>query len=198
MQNEHRLFRSLWVAAKRLLLDAEAELPQNTWRLLGATICAAAALEGFLCDLGSRIAPAQFADERAFFSGRDYRGTIGKLKFLAERIGLPLDWGRRPLQSLSSLDRLRNQFIHPRSTYGTTDWSDGVPAPQWPPAIISIEEDGMVRRMMEDLNTFGDMMIVAAKQKFSYELRDYGTRAFEGALAGSSEIISCDVSTENQ
>jgi hypothetical protein len=195
VQNEHRTFRSLWVAAKRLLIDAEADSPPNTWRLLGPIVCAGAALEGFLNDLGSRIAPVEFGDERTFFSGPVYRGTFGKLKFLAERVDLTLDWGRRPFQSLRSLDRLRNALLHPRTVYGAPDWNEGVPELPWPPAILDIEEAGVVRRMMEDLNSFGEEMLGAAKRKFEYELRDYGTRSFEGALAGSSGVIPLDGAT---
>jgi len=189
VQNEHRTFRSLWVAAKRLHIDAEADSPPNTWRLVGATICAASAMEGFLNDLGSRIAPAEFADERTYFSGPKHRGTLGKLKFLAERVGLALDWGRRPLQSLRELDGIRNSLVHPRTVYGIEDWSDEIPQLPWPPAIVSIEKDGAVSRMMQDLNAFGEELLATAKNKFEYELRDYGERSFEGALAGVSGVI---------
>jgi len=58
--------------------------------------------------------PTEYADERAFFNTEPYRGTLGKLTFLAVRLEIPLDRGARSFQSLRSLSIWRDRMVHAR------------------------------------------------------------------------------------
>lgn len=79
---------------------------------LPALLLTHAALEAYIDHLGSHLAPEVWADERARFSAIPYRGTLGKLTWLCERLNVRQDWGVEPWQSLKALDSWRNRVVH--------------------------------------------------------------------------------------
>jgi hypothetical protein len=56
--------------------------------------------------------PTEYEDERNFFSKGDYKGTLGKLCFLAQHLDVSLDKGSRPYQTLKELFDWRNLMVH--------------------------------------------------------------------------------------
>ncbi len=84
-----------------------------------------AALEAYIDHLGSHLAPEVWAEERTRFTTPPYRGALGKLNWLCERLDVRQDWGAMPWQSLKLLDSWRNRVVHGKS--GPEDL-DPVPA----------------------------------------------------------------------
>lgn len=58
--------------------------------------------------------PAEYEKERVFFSKGDYSGNLGKLRFLAEHLNVPLDRGSRPFQTVRELFKWRDFIVHNR------------------------------------------------------------------------------------
>jgi hypothetical protein len=108
----HRL---LWHSAHVLSKQATDREEGSTYSLLAATLFAYLALEAYLNDVGPRVAPEQWKDERESFSQGEYRGTLGKLEFLLRQLDLKYDKGRRPFQTVRELDRRRDALVHPRT-----------------------------------------------------------------------------------
>jgi hypothetical protein len=87
------------------------------WRTAGdeplpALLLTHAAFEAFINHLGERVAPEVWADERAYFTRTPYRGVLGKVNWLCDRLGVDQDWGLEPWQSLRALDSWRNRVAH--------------------------------------------------------------------------------------
>lgn len=112
---EHYTWRSLWLGASSLADRGRRDEEGNWWLTLSAMLLAFAALEAYLNYIGPELCPAEWADEKAFFSKGDYRGTLGKLAFLMNHCALPIDRGRKPWQLLKDLNRRRDKLVHPRS-----------------------------------------------------------------------------------
>ena len=187
MYSEFVTYRSLWVAAKRLLMDASREEEGRTNRLIGATLCTYFALEGFANDLGERIAPSEWANEKEIFGRGSHRGTLGKICFLAEVTSSKLERGSRPYQTLRELERVRHDLVHPRTVSGVqVDFdSDGLIELPDSNALRTIEKSGWVERAQSDVNALGDQLLRDAKLRFPAQLVMRGSYAFEGAVASA-------------
>ncbi len=70
------------------------------------------AYEAYLNLVGPRIDAESWKDEREFFSKAPYKGTQGKLRSICEKIGIEVDHGRRPYQTIRNLGRLRDFLAH--------------------------------------------------------------------------------------
>jgi hypothetical protein len=187
MYSEFVTYRALWVAAKRLLTDANREAEGRANRLIGATLCTYFALEGFANDLGERIAPGEWANEKEFFGRGAQRGTLGKIRFLAEITRSSLDRGSRPYQTLRELERVRHDLVHPRTVIGMeVDFdSDGIIELPDSNALRTIEKSDWVERALSDVNALGDQLLRDAKLGFPAQLAMRGTYAFDGAIASA-------------
>jgi hypothetical protein len=77
------------------------------------------AYEAYLNLVGPRVDKEAWKNERDFFSRLPYRGTQGKLDRICEKIGIEIDRGRRPYQTIQELGRLRDFLAHGKlETYG--------------------------------------------------------------------------------
>ena len=70
------------------------------------------AYEAYLNLVGPRIDAEAWKNERDFFSKPPYRGTQGKLQRICEKIGIEVDRGKRPYQTIRDLGRLRDFLAH--------------------------------------------------------------------------------------
>jgi hypothetical protein len=103
---------------------------EEVWKLLGtrddiyrglftsALILLYSCLEAHLNFLGTVLFPDQWAEEREFFGGKPYRGTLGKLRFLADQLDVTIDKGRAPYTTLRQLEKRRHQLVHPHLEQG--------------------------------------------------------------------------------
>lgn len=72
------------------------------------------AIEAHANYLLEAVCPMEYENEKKLFSEDDYRGTLGKLRFLAERLNVSLDRGSRPLQTIKELFTWRDLMVHGR------------------------------------------------------------------------------------
>jgi hypothetical protein len=186
MPSEHRTYRSLWAAAATLEQDALENPVGSTYRLVGSAVCLYFALEGFLNDLGERIAPREWSEEREFFSKGEFRGTLGKLAYLASLCDLKLDVSRRPYQSLKQLEGIRHEMVHPRTKKEHEPKkidSKGNPLLVEPDSFKTLETLGFLSRVSSDIEAIADALVAKATVKYELELDGYGYFAFRGAIA---------------
>lgn len=106
--------RILWSVGGRLIQHADEDPDRRWYGYFSALLVTFFAFEGFLNYIGEELYPREWEDEKELFSSGSRRGTKGKLEFLAERLAVPLDRGRRPYQSLSELSAFRHTMVHSR------------------------------------------------------------------------------------
>jgi hypothetical protein len=72
------------------------------------------AIEAHANYLLEAVCPSEYEDEKTFFSKGEYRGTLGKLCFLAKQLDVALDRGSRPFQTIKDLFKWRDLMVHSR------------------------------------------------------------------------------------
>src|SRR5687768_2096004 len=90
LTGEHYTHRHLWHAAEMLRERGRGPEDGNGILLMASTVFVYLAVEAYTNDLGARVCPSEWADERNFFSTGDFRGTLGKLAYLAKMLGVPV------------------------------------------------------------------------------------------------------------
>ncbi|MBC8423988.1 hypothetical protein H8E07_07675 [bacterium] len=108
----------LWSGADHLSRRPADEDPQPAVTVMGALMLTHAALEAYLNYVGAHIAPEVWADEKTTFTTTPYRGVLGKLNWLCEKLELEREWGAQPWQSLKALDTWRNKLAHGKDGAG--------------------------------------------------------------------------------
>jgi hypothetical protein len=114
---EHLLHKHLWEGARFLHSMAAEDMPGRYFPRLAAGLFLYFAFEAFLNYLGNIVAPEVWADERIFFSRGPggYRGTLGKLDYLMDRLHIARNRRTRPYRTIVALDRGRDALTHPRA-----------------------------------------------------------------------------------
>lgn len=102
----------LWNCAKALLSQPETKSPTDGYFATAGMLMAYFAYEAYLNLVGPRIDTEAWKNERDFFSKLPYKGTQGKLQRICEKIGIEVDCGKRPYQTIRDLGRLRNFLAH--------------------------------------------------------------------------------------
>ena len=176
--HHHRL---IWSAASRLISEAD-ELPQHKWYgYLAGLLLSSFAFEGLLNYIGEELYPKIWADPRATFGLRPYRGTAGKLRFLAEQLAVPIDRSRRPYQSFSELVEFRNQMVHVRHETIDTELVTSIEEVGRTTDLPPIAAHEPVHRIISDLEELGDSIFEAAVR--SGLPRAGGSKAFGGTVS---------------
>lgn len=105
--------RVLWSACQRQLHVARSE-PKGSWYFhLTAMLMGFMTYEAYVNFLGSKLQPELWKEERTTFRTAPYKGTSGKLRKLCELHDVPFpDKGRRPFQSVTTLNALRDLVAH--------------------------------------------------------------------------------------
>ena len=114
------------------IVEEQAELAntlEHDWSnpALVAMVFAFHAMEAYLNYVGLRLAPDIWQNEREHFRASGFKG---KLREVMERAGLNWEPGKRPLQTVLGLEKLRNAIAHgkPEKRAGTvTHSSDAAP-----------------------------------------------------------------------
>jgi len=102
----------LWNCAEALLTQTETKSPTDGYFATSGMLMAYFAYEAYLNLVGPRIDAEAWKDERDFFSKPPYKGTQGKLRRICEKIGIKVDHGKRPYQTIRNLGRLRDFLAH--------------------------------------------------------------------------------------
>jgi hypothetical protein len=173
--------RVLWRAARLMKEQAEAQAEGSLYNRLSAMLIARLTVEAYANFLLERLEPELFADEKRRFGSN----TDAKLDFLAKRCGVPLDWGRRPYQTLSALNELRDRLVHakPELYSGEYEHPLGVEPREmeWGYLQEAIEPP-LVARAFEDVAQIASQLHEAARRGADEDLR---RRLEPAALTGS-------------
>ena len=105
----------LWNSAKTLLKQPQTQTPTDGYFRTAGMLMVYFTFEAYLNLAGPRVDPAAWKNEREFFNADDYKGTSGKLKRICEKIGLTIERGKRPYQTIRKLKRLRDFLAHGRA-----------------------------------------------------------------------------------
>ncbi len=134
--------------------------------MLASTLFVYLAFEAFLNDLGARICPEVWANERATFaSSGAYHGTLGKFDYLLKTCGLAFDRGTRPYQTLTELDTRRDILVHGR-TFSMDQVIEYVEPkqPRWKqPPLQALVDPEFLKRAAADVEQVCDALHFAAR-----------------------------------
>ena len=189
---EHYTHRYLWHAAQILASKGRADETGGVL-LMAATLFAYFAFEAYLNHVGPIVCPDEWRREREFFGGEggeEYRGTLGKLRLLGDRLGLTWDRSRRPYQTFVDLDLRRDAVVHGRAE--RFDVEIAFKDPQYikriDPVIYEFADEKFVARVFEDLEKLGDALQAAAQEQLG-EVEVWSPRAFLGMAGHQSGSI---------
>ena len=118
--------REVGQVAKRLL---DQQQPNQECLAFAATVMWYFAMEGYLNWLCEMIKPILSEDERKTIMpkcasehkcvSKQYRGTMGKIRFLSEKLKLPpWDENIRPFRTINTLKTIRHMIVHPKCKRG--------------------------------------------------------------------------------
>lgn len=186
-ESEHITFRTSWHAARVLWESGEKDESNGFWAILAAAVLLHTAFEGFLNDVIARACSEAWRTARG--TG-NYRGTLGKMRFLAQEVGVPLDPARRPFQTVTELHARRNELVHPETIRikGVASAHSYTKNPRraLPLAFMRLQQDGFVPTCFEDLSALADALLQAAAIKHPDAVRELGGSAFWGPTGFSS------------
>ncbi len=180
--------RILWDSAQRHL-ELATQHPDDAWALhLSAGLLAAAAFEAYLNYVGEEILPQVWEEERSFFNTAQYRGTDGKLKRIAEEIGLTLPArGRKPYSGVLSLQKLRDKLVHARTERHSIRVKHR--AGTLPPTPSSwLQEEAHPKRIRGYITDVEELTVTLHNELMQSEFRFviFGAHPFIGMLGGGT------------
>ena len=181
-ESQHITYRSIWHAARVLRESAEKSNSNGFWLLMGATILAYTAYEGFLNDVIARLFPEDWKDERTLFRTGKHRGTLGKTKYLAGKLGLHIETSKRPYCTVAELHAWRNELVHPETVRiqgsARADAYAKKPRRAEPTIFAKLARPTFVPRCFEDVATLAGKLLKAARTHNWPSVRDLGQSAF--------------------
>jgi hypothetical protein len=168
-----------------VLRELGREPQGGLYACVASALFAYLAFEGLLNDLGDVLDPQAWKHERQFFAQPPFRGTLGKLSYLATMSGLSIDKGKRPYTTLRQLDRKRSGLVHPRTIRLTKTITFADPR-ELPRRLkvdtLTFATDKFLDKVFEDLPTLGDSLITSARRRDPRSMRTYPMRAFTGVI----------------
>lgn len=111
---EYFLHQHAWMYAQSLVQMRDDDAGPRDTLECSACLMLACAVEAHANRLLEAGCPSEYANERVFFSSGNFRGTIGKLEFLAFKLQVSLSRGSMPFQTVCALFAWRDQMVHPR------------------------------------------------------------------------------------
>lgn len=111
---EYHLHQYHWLHARDLRALRGEEPGARVALDCSALLLIAFAIEAHANRLLELGCPAKYEKERTFFGSGTFRGSVGKLEFLAERLSVQVDRGARPFQSVGALFTWRDRMVHTR------------------------------------------------------------------------------------
>ena len=139
------------------------------------------AYEAYLNLLLDRLDPETWSNERRFFSQGEFRGTEGKVRWIAKLCGdFEINKGTCPYQTIQNLSGLRDRMVHAKPvTYSeTTVHHEDTEPDWWPHAAYPEIDPDYAHRALEDVEAFMEYVHDKVKDR----LKDPMLKA--GALKG--------------
>jgi len=161
----HRL---LWQTAEYLFDQGTSSEDGGHHHLLASQLFVYLAFEGFCNSLGGLVAPSVWVNERTFFAQGNFRGTEGKVEFLAQELGIPLDKGSRPYQTFTELERRRDYMVHsrPELVDCVVEARTAAELPRSKvPELFAYSDPSFGRRVFDDIGALADQLQTAAQAK---------------------------------
>lgn len=182
VSGEFYTYQQLWLYAKDLdMLRGENEGAYDAL-ICSMLLSVAFAVEAHANYLLENTCPNEYHEEREFFSQDPYRGTLGKLCFLGEQLGVTVDRRIRPYQTIKELFAWRDRIVHGRVerikekvSYITPDQ---VEAPE--PRLLRAERTAWGKRVFEDTEELCNRLQKAALRKRVKGV--YAPKTFTGFL----------------
>jgi hypothetical protein len=129
---------------------------------------------------------------RAYFRRDPFVSTLGKTKFLAKRLDVPLEHGARPYRTVVELDKWRNDLVHPQTVRATGTRRAGEyarnPKSVRPDVFARMKPD-FVGLCFADVEAQADRLLQAATDQHRLELRDLGRIAFWGPAGSGTATL---------
>jgi hypothetical protein len=183
LSGEHYTHRYVWAAAETLRERGREDLDGNAVLIIASALFVYFAVEGYANDAGVRLFPDIWEREREFFAGDQFQGTLGKLEFLATELGVAVDKGRRPWQTLKTLEAHRHRLVHARTQM--IDREVRFLHPRQLEAadadFYALADEDFLDRAVNDAESLCDALQAAARAKFGNR-RVPLPRAFRGML----------------
>jgi len=144
------------------------------------------AFEGFINFVGEEIAPDIWKNERAFFSGDQYRGITGKVEYLFSLFsGVSLKKGTEPYQTFARIKRIRDGLAHNRVLrYSEKTDSE---RPDFKTSWDDFDSPDKVRPAVMQLKALAELIRIEAVKKLTsyYKTSHLYFHAFEGPIANA-------------
>lgn len=112
-QYEVYTYNILWGTAEKCFEVSQLHKDDEKYHYLTAMLMIYFAFEALLNNMISTLDPLAWKNERQLFSGPPYQGTLGKYKYLIEKLSMASpDHASRPYQTLKFLQQVRDRAVH--------------------------------------------------------------------------------------
>lgn len=186
---ENITHRILWTCCHKQLEVARATTKGRMYFDLTVMLMAYCTYEAYLNFLGTRVAPAEWKNERDFFKKDPYKGTSGKLNKIIEVCGLCAVSlkGGSTYQTITSLEKLRNYIAHGKPDFIAYSIEHDVeedPSMFPSDALGKMISEEAAERAVRDVEAFVECLHARARHMVTD--RWYGEHALKGILGYSS------------
>ena len=182
---------TLWTGAE-VLRNLGNTPDGGLYARLAAVLFAYLAFEGLLNHLGEGLFPKEWRSEKTLFSKAPFKGTLGKLSFIAARCGLTLQRGTRPYNTLKALDKQRSALVHSRTERRTKTvvFTDAQHIPErLESELAQWVSDRSIARVFDDVKSIASAIVGAARTAHPRLMhRVYGA-GFTGAVGSQGGHI---------
>ncbi len=182
---------TLWTGAE-VLRNLGNTADGGLYARLAAILFAYLAFEGVLNHLGEGLFPQAWKNEKTLFSRAPFKGTLGKLSFVATRCGLTLHRGRRPYSTLKALDTQRSALVHSRTERRTKTvvFTDARRIPQrLESEVARWVTDRALARVFEDVKMMASALVAAARDAHPRAMQHVYGAGFTGAIGSQGGHI---------
>jgi hypothetical protein len=182
--SDYFTYRAIWNAAVNMHRRADDDGAEGLECLMSAAVLANTAYEGFNNHLIDVLYPDVWVERRRVFGTGEFRGRLGKTRFLAARLGVSLDRVGRPYTGVAELSAWRNQLVHPgtkrKAGVARADLYSRKPKTAKPEVLATLVRPGFVADSFADVEALADMLLHAATEQHWSEVGELGESAFWG------------------
>ncbi len=182
---------TLWTGAE-VLRNLGNTPDGGLYARLAATLFAYLAFEGLLNHLGEGLFPEDWKNEKSLFSKAPFKGTLGKLSFIAARCGLTVHRGSRPYSTLKALDKQRSALVHSRTERRTKTvvFADARRIPQrLESELAQWVTDRALARVFDDVKAMASTLVGAARSAHPRAMQHVYGAGFTGAIGSQGGHI---------
>jgi len=182
-------FEILWAAAKQQVQASETFPKRAKFFHLSGLFLTFLTVEAYANHLGELLFPDEWKNaQRTFGRGSEYPGVLGKIRFLADRCGVPFDQDSPPYSTIRELKSLRDTIAHGRTKRIRQEID--VPEGEHPPLLIpdwhSKVTWDFLSLCMKDAKALIEQLNNAARRTFpeEYDIDEYVLIGFFGSQIG--------------